>query len=58
MSVRRLAAEQPASFAFRPEVLETAHWWLKKYPADRRQSAASGVVGEKQRDGDECELDQ
>jgi NADH-quinone oxidoreductase subunit E len=39
MSVRRLAAEQPASFAFRPDVLETAHWWLAKYPPDRRQSA-------------------
>ena len=39
MSVRRLAAEQPASFAFRPETLETAQWWLAKYPADRKQSA-------------------
>ena len=39
MSVRRLAAEQPASFAFRPDTLETARWWLTKYPADRKQSA-------------------
>ena len=39
MSVRRLAAEQPASFAFRSETLETAQWWLAKYPADRAQSA-------------------
>ncbi len=39
MSVRRLAAEQPANFAFTPETLEKANWWLTKYPADRRQSA-------------------
>ena len=39
MSVRRLAAEQPASFAFKPETLETARWWLAKYPEERRQSA-------------------
>ncbi len=39
MSVRRLAAEQPASFAFAPDTLETARWWIAKYPADRKQSA-------------------
>lgn len=39
MSVRRLAADQPAQFAFRPETLETANWWIAKYPPDRRQSA-------------------
>ena len=39
MSVRRLSKEQPASFAFRPEVLETAHWWISKYPEGRKQSA-------------------
>lgn len=39
MSVRRLAAEQPASFAFRPDVMEEAKWWIAKYPADRKQSA-------------------
>ncbi len=39
MSVRRLAKEQPASFAFKPEVLETAKWWIAKYPEGRQQSA-------------------
>jgi len=40
-SVRRLAKEQPASFAFTPETLEKANWWLSKYPENRR---ASGVI--------------
>jgi NADH-quinone oxidoreductase subunit E len=39
MSVRRLAKEQPASFAFSPESLEKAHWWLAKFPEGRKQSA-------------------
>jgi NADH-quinone oxidoreductase subunit E len=39
MSVRRLAKEQPASFAFSPESLEKAHWWLGKFPDGRKQSA-------------------
>lgn len=39
MSVRRLAKEQPASFAFTPESLEKAHWWLAKFPDGRKQSA-------------------
>ena len=39
MSVRRLAKEQPASFAFTPEMLETAKWWIAKYPEGRQQSA-------------------
>lgn len=39
MSVRRLAKEQPASFAFTPESLETANWWIAKYPPERKQSA-------------------
>ena len=39
MSVRRLAKEQPASFAFTSEVLETAKWWIAKYPEGRQQSA-------------------
>jgi len=39
MSVRRLAKEQPASFAFTPEYLEKANWWIAKYPAGRQQSA-------------------
>lgn len=39
MSVRRLAKEQPASFAFSPETLDKANWWIAKYPDNRRQSA-------------------
>lgn len=39
MAVRRLAHEQPASFAFAPATLETAQWWLAKYPPDRKASA-------------------
>jgi NADH-quinone oxidoreductase subunit E len=39
MSVRRLAAQQPASFEMSPQTREKAEWWLTKYPAERRQSA-------------------
>ena len=39
MSVRRLAKEQPESFAFKPEVLKTAKWWIAKYPEGRQASA-------------------
>jgi len=39
MSLRRLAKDQPASFAFSPETLEKANWWIAKYPENRRQSA-------------------
>ncbi len=39
MSVRRLAKQQPAAFAFTPESLEKANWWIAKYPAGRQQSA-------------------
>jgi len=44
MSVRRLAKEQPASFAFSAETLETANWWIAKYPAARRQSAVIPIL--------------
>ena len=39
MSVRRLAADQPASFAFSKASLEKVRFWLEKYPENRRQSA-------------------
>jgi NADH-quinone oxidoreductase subunit E len=39
MSVRRLAHQQPATFAFSPEALQEAHWWIDKFPAGRQQSA-------------------
>ncbi len=39
MSVRRLAKEQPASFAFSPEAQEQVAWWIAKFPQGRQQSA-------------------
>lgn len=39
MSARRLAEEQPASFAFTEESLEKANWWIAKFPEGRQQSA-------------------
>lgn len=39
MSVRRLAADQPESFAFTDESLEQARWWIAKFPDGRQQSA-------------------
>ena len=36
MSVRRLAAEQPASFAFSPENLAWAEKTVRKFPAGKQ----------------------
>ena len=44
MSVRRLAKHQPASFAFNPENLEKARWWMAKFPAGRQQSAVIALL--------------
>ncbi|MEQ7155736.1 NADH-quinone oxidoreductase subunit NuoE [Brevundimonas aurifodinae] len=44
MSVRRLAKEQPATFAFSKETVKKAEWWIAKYPADRRQSAVIPIL--------------
>ena len=44
MSVRRLAAEQPASFAFSNETLKKAQWWIAKYPPAKRQSAVIPIL--------------
>ena len=44
MSVRRLAKDQPASFAFSPATLEKANWWIAKYPAGRQQSAVIPIL--------------
>jgi NADH-quinone oxidoreductase subunit E len=44
MSVRRLAAEQPQSFAFTPENLDRAHAQLKKYPDGRQASAVLPIL--------------
>ena len=39
MSVRRLAAEQPESFAFSTDSEAKVSFWLNKYPGDRKASA-------------------
>ena len=44
MSVRRLAKEQPASFAFSKETLKTCEWWIGKYPQGRQQSAVIPIL--------------
>jgi len=44
MSVRRLAADQPASFAFSAETMEKALWWIAKYPPERKQSAIIPIM--------------
>ena len=44
MSVRRLAADQPESFAFTPATMEQVRWWMAKYPPERKQSAAIPVM--------------
>ena len=44
MSVRRLAKEQPAAFAFTPESLEKAKWWIGKFPEGRQQSAVIALL--------------
>lgn len=44
MSIRRLAKDQPASFAFTPENLEKARWWMAKFPPGRQQSAVIALL--------------
>jgi NADH-quinone oxidoreductase subunit E len=44
MSVRRLAAQQPESFAFNSATMEKANWWIAKYPADRKASAVIPIL--------------
>ena len=44
MSVRRLAAEQPDSFAFSKEAMKQVKWWLAKYPPDRKASAVIPIM--------------
>jgi NADH-quinone oxidoreductase subunit E len=44
MSVRRLAKDQPASFAFSKATKAKADWWIQKYPADRKQSAVIPIL--------------
>src|SRR5277367_5208402 len=44
MSVRRLAKEQPTSFAFTKATMEKCKWWIAKYPAGRQQSAVIPIL--------------
>lgn len=44
MSLRRLAADQPASFAFSSETMEQVRWWIAKYPPERKQSAIIPIM--------------
>jgi NADH-quinone oxidoreductase subunit E len=44
MSVRRLAANQPESFAFTPENLEWAKSQFKKYPDGKQASAVLAIL--------------
>lgn len=44
MSVRRLSAVQPSSFAFTPETREQVDWWLAKFPPHRRQSGSIPIL--------------
>jgi NADH-quinone oxidoreductase subunit E len=44
MSARRLAHEQPASFAFTPASMEQARWWMAKYPPERKASAVIPIM--------------
>ncbi len=53
MSVRRLAHEQPASFAFTPENKAWAEKTMAKYPPGRQQSAIIPILwrAQEQHDG-------
>ncbi len=53
MSVRRLCADQPASFAFTPENLAWAQQEIKKYPEGRQASAVIALLwrGQEQNGG-------
>lgn len=53
MAVRRLAAEQPADFAFTPENLDWARAQIAKYPEGRQASAVISLLwkAQEQHDG-------
>jgi NADH-quinone oxidoreductase subunit E len=44
MSVRRLAQQQPDSFAFAPETMKGVEFWLAKYPPERKASAVIPIL--------------
>jgi NADH-quinone oxidoreductase subunit E len=44
MSVRRLAPDQPDSFAFAPATMEQVQQWIAKYPPERKASAIIPIM--------------
>jgi NADH-quinone oxidoreductase subunit E len=44
MSVRRLAENQPDSFAFSKATMEQVKWWMAKYPPERKASAIIPIM--------------
>ena len=44
MSVRRLAQNQPDSFAFSKDTMAKAQWWIAKYPDGKKQSAVIPIL--------------
>jgi NADH-quinone oxidoreductase subunit E len=44
LSVRRLAAVQPASFTFAPETLKAAQGWMANFPVGKQQSAVIAIL--------------
>ena len=44
MSVRRLAKEQPESFAFSKDTKSKAEWWIKKYPDKSAANLAKDLL--------------
>lgn len=44
MSSRKLAKIQPETFAFTPETLAKAQWWIAKYPKGREASAVIPIL--------------
>jgi NADH-quinone oxidoreductase subunit E len=44
MSVRRLAENQPDSFAFSKDTMEQVKWWMAKYPPERKASAVIPIM--------------
>lgn len=53
MSARRMAKQQPESFAFSPESMKEVSFWLAKYPSERKRSAVIPLlwVAQKQAGG-------
>ena len=44
MSVRRLSANQPASFAFSDVTMKAAKGWMGNFPAGKQQSAVIAIL--------------